>query len=82
MQSGATWSFTTAQPPGVPGVCPCSLFDDSTQPTLLEDSDPKAVTLGVRFSPTVAGSVTAVRFYKGPGNTGSHTGTRAGRRGG
>ena len=74
VQSGATWSFTTARPPGVPGVCPCSLFDDSTQPARLEDPDPKAVTLGVRFSPTVAGTVTGVRFYKGPANTGSHTG--------
>ena len=73
--SGKTWSFTTAKPAGVPGVCPCSLFDDSTVPTVLEDSDPSAVTLGVRFSPAVNGTVSGVRFYKGPNNTGSHTGT-------
>ncbi len=71
---GKTWSFTTAKPAGPPGVCPCSLFDDSTVPTVLEDSDQAAVSLGVRFSPSVNGTVTGVRFYKGPNNTGTHTG--------
>lgn len=73
--STAGWSFTTARPPSTVGVCPCSLFDDGTTPTLLEDVDTAAVTLGVRFTPTVAGTVTALRFYKGPRNTGTHTGT-------
>ncbi|KQW49458.1 hypothetical protein ASC77_08845 [Nocardioides sp. Root1257] len=75
LSAGKTWSFTTARPAGVPGVCPCSLFDESTTPTVLEVNDPDAVTLGVRFTSDVAGSVTGVRFYKGPNNTGSHTGT-------
>ncbi|MBK5215939.1 MAG: DUF4082 domain-containing protein [Propionibacteriales bacterium] len=73
--TGKTWSFTTAKPPAAPGVCPCSLFDDSTVPTVLEVADPDAVTLGVRFASDTAGTVTAVKFYKGPNNTGSHTGT-------
>ncbi|GAB3080321.1 hypothetical protein GCM10027215_22700 [Nocardioides zeae] len=71
----AAWSFTTARPASAPGVCPCSLFDEGTTPTLLEDVDTAAVTLGVRFRPSVDATVTAIRFYKGPRNTGTHTGT-------
>jgi hypothetical protein len=32
------------------------------------------VELGVRFTSDVAGQLTALRFYKGPGNTGPHVG--------
>ena len=32
------------------------------------------MALGVSFTPDVAGTVTAIRFYKGAGNTGVHTG--------
>jgi hypothetical protein len=73
--TGKTWSFTTARPAPAPGVCPCSIFNDSTVPTVLEDSDPDAVTLGVRFASDTAGSITGVKFYKGPNNTGTHSGT-------
>ncbi|MDT9594514.1 DUF4082 domain-containing protein [Nocardioides zeae] len=69
------WTFTTARPASPVGVCPCSLFDDGTTPTVLEDVDTAPVTLGVRFRPSVDGTVTAIRFYKGPRNTGTHTGT-------
>jgi hypothetical protein len=75
VSAGGTWSFTTAKPPGVPGVCPCSLFDDTTVPDMVEVNDQNAVTLGVRFTPSTKGTITGVRFYKGPNNTGTHTGT-------
>jgi hypothetical protein len=75
VSSGGTWSFRTAKPAGAPGVCPCTLYDDDAQPAVLEDSDRSSVTLGTRFSATVDGFVTAIRFYKGPNNTGVHTGT-------
>lgn len=75
VSSGGTWSFTTVKPPNPPGVCPCTLFDDSLTPTLLEDADRVPVTLGVRFTPDAHGQVTGVKFYKGVNNTGSHTGT-------
>lgn len=74
VSEGGTWSFETAAEPGTPGVCPCSLFDDTTRPEVLEVDDRNAVTLGVRFAPQVDGTVSAVRFFKGPGNTGEHTG--------
>ena len=73
--TGRTWSFTTAKPTPAPGVCPCSIFNDSTVPTVLQDSDPRAVTLGVRFASDTAGTITGVKFYKGPNNTGAHVGT-------
>ena len=75
LSAGKSWSFTTAVPQSPPGVCPCSLFSDSTTPTLLEAVDTNQVTLGVSFSADTAGAVTGIRFYKGPNNTGTHTGT-------
>lgn len=38
-------------------------------------ADDAAVELGVTFTPGVSGSVVGIRFYKGSGNTGTHTGS-------
>ncbi len=38
-------------------------------------SDTSAVELGVKWVPQTDGYVTGIRFYKGTGNTGTHTGT-------
>lgn len=75
LSSGGTWSFTTVKPNPTPGVCPCGLYSDSTVPAELQDADNNAVTLGVRFTPSVNGTITGVSFYKGAGNTGTHTGS-------
>jgi hypothetical protein len=75
-QSGATmtapytWSFTTT----APTTCPCTLFPANAAPSVVTDSDPSAVELGMKFTADVNGTVTAIRFYKGPSNTGTHTG--------
>lgn len=74
LSAGGTWSFTTVRPPAADGLCPCGLFDDATVPTLLQVSDNAMLTLGVRFSSSVAGTISGVRFYKNAGNTGTHTG--------
>ncbi|AWB91440.1 DUF4082 domain-containing protein [Aeromicrobium chenweiae] len=74
VSSGARSSFTTVKPAPPRGVCPCSTMTDSTTPTILQAADPSAVSLGVRFSADVPGTITGVKFYKGPNNTGSHTG--------
>lgn len=71
--SGGTWSFTTTRS-AAEGDCPCSLFSEDSIPQLPQLSDGIPLTLGVAFRPDTAGTVTAVRFYKGPGNTGIHTG--------
>ncbi len=67
------WSFTTAAPDAVPGVCPCTLFDDSDAPPRAPESDASRTQVGVAFTSTTAGAITGIRFYKGPGNDGPHT---------
>lgn len=69
-----TSSFRTAAPT-TPGVCPCSIWSDSTVPTTVEQDDPGSLEVGVRFRADTDGFVSGVRFYKGPRNTGTHTGT-------
>lgn len=60
-------------PPGE--GCTYSLWDDNSEPQLLEDPDRAPIELGVRFRADVDGYVTGVRFFKGPNNTGTHTGS-------
>jgi hypothetical protein len=38
------------------------------------ENDPNPVELGVQFKSSQAGAITAIRFYKGPNNTGTHVG--------
>jgi LPXTG-motif cell wall-anchored protein len=54
---------------------PFSLFADSTTPAVANWEDPAAIELGVKFQSDVDGTVSAVRFYKGDKNTGTHTGS-------
>lgn len=52
-----------------------SLWPTSARPSTPSTSDPAGgVELGTRFTPAVSGSVQGIRFYKGTGNTGTHTG--------
>ena len=44
-------------------------------PVNQDTADSTAVTLGTKFIPAADGYITGVRFYKGAGNTGTHTGT-------
>lgn len=69
LAANVTWSFTTAQP--APAV---SLFPDTSAPVNASATDTLAVEVGMRFRSDVAGTVTAIRFYKGAGNTGTHVG--------
>jgi hypothetical protein len=63
-----TWSFTTAAAPG----CPCSLFGVTSTPATASSTDSRAVEVGVKFRSDLAGYVTAIRFYRGSRNTGTH----------
>lgn len=47
----------------------------NTVPAVASDPDTAPVELGAAFVPRVDGSVSAVRFYKGVANTGTHTGS-------
>ena len=55
--------------------CPCSMFGQNYTPATTSSSDTGAYELGVRFQTSVSGWVAGVRFYKGSGNTGTHTGS-------
>jgi hypothetical protein len=50
------------------------IWPSTATPGIASYSDPGALELGVKFRSDVAGLVTGVRFYKGSGNTGTHTG--------
>jgi hypothetical protein len=51
------------------------LWSDSDTPSLVTDPDEASVELGVRFKSSEDGVVAGVKFYKGPKNTGIHTGS-------
>ncbi len=65
-----SWSFTTTNTT----ITNQSIWAASTTPATPSDTDTNAVELGVKFRSDVAGSITGVRFYKGPSNTGTHVG--------
>jgi hypothetical protein len=66
-----SWTFTTAAP-----APPSSgLFALSATPVATTSTDAASVELGVRFTTDTSGWITGVRFYKGAGNTGVHTGS-------
>ncbi|WP_169982233.1 DUF4082 domain-containing protein [Microbispora sp. H10836] len=52
-----------------------TLWPDTTTPGGVTQSDSQAVSLGVKFRTTQDGVITGIRFYKGPQNTGTHTGS-------
>jgi Domain of unknown function (DUF4082)/Bacterial Ig-like domain len=65
-----SWTFHTE----AVGTNSISMFTGLT-PANASVSDPSSVELGTAFTPSVNGTVTAIRFYKGAGNTGTHTGS-------
>jgi methionine-rich copper-binding protein CopC len=71
MAAPYNWSFTTGP---AAGSCPCSLFAASATPSTVTVQDTNAVELGMKFTSDVSGHVTAIRFYKGSSNTGTHVG--------
>ena len=74
MSGPYTWTYTIAQATPPPGQCPCSIWSDSTQPQIATVNDQSPVNVGVKFTTDQNGWITGIRFYKGPGNTGTHVG--------
>lgn len=52
-----------------------SLWSDATIPKVTSQDDSSSVELGVKFTASSDGKVAGIRFYKGAGNTGTHTGS-------
>jgi hypothetical protein len=71
LDSPPVWSFSTDPYPTM-----AKLFASDAVPALVADpTDSSPVELGVKFVPSVDGKVIGIRFYQGPGNTGTHTGS-------
>jgi len=68
--ASANVALTVSAPPA--GV---SLFAPTATPTTTTVNDPNGVELGMKFTSSQDGAITGIRFYKGPQNTGTHTGT-------
>jgi subtilisin family serine protease len=56
------------------GPSSATIWPNSASPSVPFYSD-SPVELGVKFRSDVAGSISGIRFYKAPGNTGAHTGS-------
>lgn len=67
----STWSFTTSGT----SACPCSIFETDSVPAIASAGDSNSVNLGVKFTASVNGWITGLRFYKGSLNTGTHVGS-------
>ena len=52
-----------------------TIWEASTVPNVLADSETKAVEIGVKFRSQINGYITGLRFYKSTQNTGTHVGT-------
>jgi hypothetical protein len=73
--STAQWAFTT-------GACPCTVFPSTLTPSSTGNSTqdgrsgtgPFTYELGMKFTVTSAVQLTSIRFYKSPGETGTHVG--------
>ena len=70
-----TSSFTTSKAFDANGACPCAVWPDVPPSNVTDASDSSSVELGVKFTPSSNGTITGVRFYKVPDNTGTHTGS-------
>ncbi|MEO8216511.1 MAG: N,N-dimethylformamidase beta subunit family domain-containing protein [Acidobacteriota bacterium] len=57
-----------------PRVCPCSIWSESVVPATPDANDASPIEVGVKFRAEQDGYITAIRFYKGAGNTGTHVG--------
>jgi hypothetical protein len=72
--SSGTASATVSVTVNPAGTTTSSLFSPSSTPGTVTENDPNPVEVGVKFQSSVAGTVTAIRFYNGPQNTGTHVG--------
>ncbi|WP_433380440.1 DUF4082 domain-containing protein [Actinoplanes sp. CA-142083] len=68
-----SWTFTTVDSTGT--ACPCTIWPSTATPATAAANDNSAVEVGVKFRANTAGYITGLKFYKGSGNSGTHTGS-------
>jgi hypothetical protein len=68
--------FSEKKTPAPSGAvaCPCTVFQPSDVPATPLTNDGQAIEVGMKFRASVSGNVTGLRYYKGAGTTGTHTG--------
>ncbi|WP_128565771.1 DUF4082 domain-containing protein, partial [Methylobacterium crusticola] len=71
---GGTASASVGLTVAAAGTGPVSLFSATATPATVNTADSSPVELGVKFQSSSAGTVSAIRFYKGSQDTGTHTG--------
>jgi hypothetical protein len=54
--------------------CPCTIWSNSSVPTVTDNGADSPVELGVQFTSSSSGTITGIRFYKSSANTGTHVG--------
>jgi hypothetical protein len=59
----------------IPPASGVSLFSSADTPANLSDPDTVQVNLGMRFVTAESGTITGIKYYKGAGDTGTHTGS-------
>ena len=70
---GLNWAEPNGASP--PAIAPLFLLPVNVTPTTITAPDNAAIELGMRFIPSVPGYVIGLGFYKGPNNTGVHSGS-------
>ena len=75
MLSPYTYTFITSKSFDAVGKCPCAIWPDVAPSGVSDASDTGGLQLGVKFTPSNSGTVSGVRFYKLPDNTGTHVGS-------
>jgi methionine-rich copper-binding protein CopC len=75
MLSPDTYTFITSKAFDSGGKCPCAIWPDVAPSGTTDAIDGTPVQLGVKFTASQDGSVSGIRFYKVPDNTGTHTGS-------
>jgi uncharacterized protein DUF4082/fibronectin type III domain protein len=75
MTASAAAATPTPKPTATPTPTPpTTLFASSNTPAIVTENDPNPVELGLKFQTSMTRQVLGFRFYKGPKNTGTHTG--------
>ena len=60
--------------PVAPVVCPCTVFKPGDTPEVPTLNDGQPIEIGFKFRTIENGSISGIRFYKGVGTTGTHSG--------
>ena len=69
-----SWTFTTAASGGGGGTT-YTVFQTTNTPSVPLSNDGQGIELGMRFRSSQDGFITGIRYYKGSGTSGTHTGS-------